>query len=458
MKKYRILAASILSLAMLAGCTTNEGRSRGEYDPDADTTGNEVDTPTPTPAEIPPVIEPEETPTPTPADIDDGPVFDGYESSEKEIAGFLDGTWYLHEGANMIEAPDGLWDHFEFNADTMTAKYTMAYADETAYFDFELKDAYPDVPGQYNLLYLTATGATEGFPYDIKGQVDTFMIIPVRDGMGDRLLIQQVGNGMSEFAYATLNEKRQADGDFWIFNRDYGETPHVGVNGMERERNLNKNDHFYAIRYSDYGSECSLQEVEPLFVELEMEDESLADVICFGWSDNGHPFNTVNYDIKGKEMLANSGAFLPGLVEVTTDADGKITEILDCPSFAYGYFCEAANGAPDIDRDDAVYGPTDKMFLGDWLCKDDGVGSLQITTADPQTGGYYLLFDVYRLCVIEAYANIDGNMLSINQGYINYTLPFAATLEIKGDELRVTVTESDFEYLPVGTVMLYEKK
>ena len=453
MKKYRIIAASILSLALLAGCTSGDPGSRGGYEPKP----TEADDPTPTP-ELPADIVPEETPTPTPADIDDLSFFEFYESSEKEIAGFLDGTWYLHEGANMIEDPNGLWDRFEFNADTMTAKYTMAYADETAYFDLELSDAYPDIPGQYNLLTLTATGSTDGFPYDIKGQVDTFLIIPVREGAGDHLLMKQVGNGMSEFSYTTLNESRQAYDGFWIFNRDYEETPHVGVNGMERERNLNKNDHFYAIRLSDYGSECTLLEVEAMEEELESEDEPWKKTAWFGWIDNGHPFNTVCYDIKGQEMMANSGAYLPGLVEVSTDADGKITEIIDYMSSEYGYFHEGPNGAPDVERDDAVYGAMDKQFLGDWLCKDDGVGKLKITPADPQTGGYYLVFDVYRLCLIEAYANIDGKMLSINQGVVNYTLDIAATLEIKGDELRVTVTESEFEYLPVGTVMLYEKQ
>lgn len=453
MKKARLVAAAVLSLAMLAGCTDNGGASRGGYEENTDTT-DEVKDPTPTEAEPEPVIE-EVTPTPTPETEPEGPK--AYRASKEEIAGYLEGTWLLHEGDNKIQPVDLLNDTLTFDASDMSATYHMAYAAEEAYYSFELLSPYDAVPQQYCMLRFTGKGSTDGFPFNNNGGSIDYLIMLANDEGCDRLFIQEMGNGISELGHSIMGEDRQVSFGCWLFERDWEESPKMGERGFNMGGVKRPNDSFFALQFSEYGDSCTLQEVVPVFEEFDLEGSITARAAGYAFCDNGYPFNAVVYEYADMEQWAHSGCYSPGLVEVYTNGDGEISNIIHYPYYAYGYFNQVATGAPDVSRDPAVYGDMDKEFLGSWISKDDGISTLDISQADPQTGGYHLVFEVYRLCGIEAYANIDmsGDKLSINQGYVNDIQRISATLERKGGELIVTVTESEFEYLPVGTVMAY---
>ncbi len=177
-------------------------------------------------------------------------------------------------------------------------------------------------------------------------------------------------------------------------------------------------------------------------------------LIAYGYADNGHPFETVNYNYKGKEMLAHSGGYALDLVEVDTDANGEITSLTVYEKTVQGYFGITASGAPDVARDPAIYQATDERFLGEW--NDGGrQETISILPADPQTGGYSVTIGFYRIGEAECYANIDGDRLSINQGFINEK-PIGGVLEIneQGD-LVLTITESEFEYITPDSIYVY---
>ncbi|MBR3306511.1 MAG: hypothetical protein IKI75_04560 [Lachnospiraceae bacterium] len=455
MRKLRSAAVIVLCAALLAGCGSSAGERRGSYsekeEKEEKKAEDEKDKEAAEEEKGQEEAEEEAAPTEAPDEPENG--YENPNTYRKAMMEALDGTWELHEGNNYIDPPDFLPDVLKFDSASGTAEYTMAYAAESAYFDFELSDAYPEAPGQYNLLTLTGTGSTEDFPYDISGQTDNYLIVIATNGMWDTLFIAPTGNGMSQFSYETLGPERCTEEGFWVFVRNEYENTRVGYVGMGPESAQYRNGHFYGIRYLDYGSECSIQEIEPVFTELEMEDGSIESVLACKWKDCDYPFNTVPYQLKGREQAAHSPTYSPVLVEAVTDADGKITEMTEYHLFAYGYFKESMNGAPDAGRDPAVYEETDLMYIGAWLDANDEMSTLTISAADPQTGGYKLDFFIYRLCNIEAYANIDGDKLVINQGTVNDYQDIRGILETDGGGIKVTITESDFDYLPAGTEM-----
>ena len=452
--KKKIVGTLLLCFVLLAGCTSDQGSSRGSYDADASATPTDkAPEPTEEPDKPDPVVEVSPTPTP---EAESG-FTKAYHASKEEIAGYLDGTWLLHEGDNKIQPVELLNDTLTFDASDMSATYHMAYAAEEAYYSFELLSPYDAAPQQYCMLRFTGKGSTDGFPFNNNGGSIDYLIMLANDEGCDRLFIQEMGNGISELGHSIMGEDRQVSFGCWLFERDWEESPKMGERGFNMGGVKRPNDSFFALQFSEYGDSCTLQEVVPVFEEFDLEGSITARAAGYAFCDNGYPFNAVVYEYADMEQWAHSGCYSPGLVEVYTNGDGEISNIIHYPYFAYGHFNQVATGALDVERDPAVYGDMDKEFLGSWISKDDGISTLDISQADPQTGGYYLVFEVYRLCGIEAYANIDmsGDKLSINQGYVNDKLRFSATLERKGDELRVTVTESEFEHIPEGTVMIF---
>ena len=446
--KKRIITAAFLCLAVLAGCG-DKGSDRGQI---ADPTKAENDN-TPedraTPTEDAGNTEPTAVPT---AEALPVTRFAGYESSEAEILSYLDGEWVLHEGANMIEPPDMLYDSLTFDSANHKATYHMAYAAEEAYYDFELTDLFPDVPGQYNRLVLKESGTTPDYPYSDGDNEIVLSVWLANNGGFDALVIGDAGASPSCFTANALDPARGV-GDFWYFHRSFDGNRKMTIKpaGPDDQTDVRKNSHFYALRYDDYGSGCTLQEVA--FVPGGPSG-SEDDRIAYGYADNGHPFSTVNYNYKGKEMLAHSGGYALDFVEVDTDANGEITSLTVYEKTVLGYFRAQANGAPDVARDPAVYQAMDERFLGDW---DDGgrQETISILPADPQTGGYAVTIGFYRIGEAECYANIDGDRLTINQGFINEK-PIGGVLELNDQgELVLTITDSEFEYITPGSIYIY---
>ncbi|MBQ8918974.1 MAG: hypothetical protein IJ056_02545 [Acidaminococcaceae bacterium] len=114
-------------------------------------------------------------------------------------------------------------------------------------------------------------------------------------------------------------------------------------------------------------------------------------------------------------------------------------------------------GAGDDIRKPSVYAQTDKIFLGTWECTNDPHSTLTIQEANIQTGGYHADFFFYRIANAEAYANIRGKTLEVNQGYVNDNKEFYGIFEKTREGIRFTITKSDFTYLPAGQVYEYKR-
>ena len=448
MKKARIFAAAFLSLAVISGCTDDNG-SRGNYEePDAAPTEAEPDNGGNDPT---PEVTPEETPTPTP---EPEPVIVGLSLTEEEMAERLDGVWFLNDGENMIQDPQAIPDTLTIDSDTMTATYHMAYAAEEAYFDISFEHTFVDAVNSQNGLVLTCTGVTDGFPYQDTDQLYANLYVQVCE---NHLIVREYGNGLSMFMEEVVGYDRQGWDEWWLFVRDdSARDPIYPYAKIDWDKERKTNSEFYAIRYSDWGNAWDLQEVEVEFYDNIMLYGMESQVMAVRYADNGHPFSVINYDILGAEMKAHSGCYSPSLVEVMTDENGEIIYSQDIPYYGLGFYeLPTAQGTSDISRDDSRYDATDAVFLGEWIADDSS--SIKITEADPQTGGYYAEISIYRLTQMEAYLNIDGNSLSINQGFAGDDR-IGGTIESTAKGIRFTVTESEFDPLEVGTVFEFTKK
>ena len=449
MKKARIFAAAFLSLAVVGGCTDDNG-SRGNYEePEATPTealpdnsgedGPDPDAPV------------EETPTPTPEPLQS---ILGYKLSESEMAERLDGVWYLNDGENMIQDPQAIPDTLTIDSDTMTATYHMAYAAEEAYFDISFEHTFDDAANSWNGLVLDCTGVTDGFPYQDNGQLYANLYVQVCE---NHLIVREYGNGLSMFMEEIVGYDRQGYDGWWLFVRDDdARDPIYPYARIDWDKERKTDSEFYAIRYSDWGNSWDLQEVEVEFYNDKMLYGMESQVTAVRYADNGHPFSVINYNILGAEMQAHSGCYSPSLVEVMTDENGEIVAYQDIPYYGLGFFeLPTAVGAPDISRDDSRFDATDAVFLGEWIADDSS--TIKITEADPQTGGYYADISIYRLCHAEAYLNIDGKDLSINQGFVGNDR-ISGTIEASSKGIRFTVTDSEFDLLEAGTVFEFTKK
>ena len=104
----------------------------------------------------------------------------------------------------------------------------------------------------------------------------------------------------------------------------------------------------------------------------------------------------------------------------------------------------------------------DKTYLGKWSGLKPGSqntktpNTITITKSNSQTGGYEVELFFYRIANATGYAKIDGNKLSINQGDI-MGKKFRGTIEKTNKGIRLTITESDFEYIKPGSVYEYIK-
>lgn len=448
MKKRRILLAAILGMAVISGCTGDNSSNRGKYEePEAAAT--------PTVAEPDIVVEDDPTPTAPPQDLPTAPEYAmvGYHMNEKEMAERLDGVWYLNEGANMIQDPNLIPDTLIIDSDTMTATYHMAYAAEEAYYDISFNHEFDIAENAPNGLELTCTGVTDGFPIQKIDALYSNFYVSVCE---NNLILREYGNGLSQLAEDVIGYERQGYDGWWVFIRDdMQRDPVYPYERIDWDKERRTDSVFYAIRYADWGNSCDLQEVEAEFFENIMLYGMEKSALALRYADNGHPFSVINYNYKGMEMYAHSGSYSPSLVEVMTDENGDILYWQDIPYYGLGYFeLPTANGAPDVSRDDKRFDAADKAFLGEWTADDSS--TIKIEEADPQTGGYHAEISIYRLAVIDAYLNMDGDDLSINQGFIGDDR-IEGKIEATSKGIRFTVTGSEFNLLEVGTVIDFEK-
>ena len=98
-----------------------------------------------------------------------------------------------------------------------------------------------------------------------------------------------------------------------------------------------------------------------------------------------------------------------------------------------------------------------ESFAGLWECDNNENSTMTITQA--ADGGYEAEFFFYRIS--NGYGKIDGELsagktVSIS-GTLNDYSAFSGTLEVSENTIVLTVTASEFDYIPAGDVYIYSR-
>ena len=370
-----------------------------------------------------------------------------------ETRKMLAGTWELVEkGFPIYMEPPG---YFRFDEEG-NAAYQLFYADETVGGHILLDNYMTEVDGACDMFTYEVDGLSEGLMEHYEsmiGEMTDFLVIRAQEEGQELMALRFLGNGDTQFSWSILGFESETPDGFWMFLQqpDENELP-VFPTDEEYDAMRVKDGTFYAFRWMDEGDRVYLQEVETEVYDEDWYGETMS-CLKYTYKDNGHPLEAIPYKIEGYEEYAHSGEFRPGLVRVTTDASGVITDYADMMYLGYGIYAdrvaEAWGDGGDY-RDPEIFGYYDWVYIGEWIDPDETDSSLTIEEASVQTGGYYFSLKVKGLPDSDGYANLFEGDLHINQWLIDGHYLYGTIEQIEDDRVRLTITESEYDALPEG--------
>ena len=388
----------------------------------------------------------------------------GIRSSE-DLKYFLNGTWYLIPNGALPGTAEA-FAALSFDSGTSKAELTILIEERpTVYMEFSTGKLFDMADATEDLIYFDVKDASEMVRKNSPLTLDShnqFQILTCRCMEEDYIAIREVGNGTSSFAFDILSHENMSLDGFWIFVRDGGTRSSVFTDETYGNKARSKNGYFFALRWLDTDGSCYLTSVN---VEVHEDTfwEDKVKTLRYTYQINKRSLIAVRYELTDPGAYERDTMIAPQLVEVTTDASGKIIDILDHPYYSYGVY------SPEIDmrgnyeeyRDPEIYGFTDETYLGSWKGKEDPSMSLTVSEASLQTGGYKFemwLYDGDGYVLAECYANIFEGDLYVNQGHINGSYDFEGVLLNGEIGIKFNVTNSGWGGIQAGQTFFFERK
>ena len=384
--------------------------------------------------------------------------------SSDDLMFFLNGTWSLIPNG----ALPGTVEPFatlSFDSESSKAELTILIDEKpTVYMDFTTDKLFDMADASEDLIYFDVTDASEMVRKNSPMTLDShnqFQILACRCMEEDYIAIREVGNGTSSFAFDILSHENMSLDGFWIFVRDGGTRSSVFMDETYENKARSKNGYFYAMRWLDIDGSCYLMPVNiDLHEDIFWEDK--VKVLRYSYQSS-RSLMGIRYELIDPDAYERDTMIAPQLVEVTTDASGKIINILEHPYYSYGVY------SPEIDmggnyeeyRDPAIYGFTDEMYLGSWKGKEDPNMTMVVSEASLQTGGYKLemwLPDGVGYALAECYANIYEGELYVNQGHINDSYDLEGVLLNGEIGIKFNVTGCNWSGIVPGMTFFFERQ
>lgn len=490
MIKRKLILPLILSVALLSGCgnkgnegSTGSGQLWGintEFATETEsTTEATTEATTEMTTEAPSANQAGKFPKPE----DEVPPGDNFYISKNMMKYYLDGSWDLMTTGMPIQDPEKTPDILTFDSTNEKMRFTRGKDSEYAEFSFTLDDLFSEIGGTSNLLKLEGTEVSDNFSEScnlLVGMTDHYQIVLANVQGVDMLMLRPIGNGDSLFGAEGLGFDTQIN-EFWVFckhndSEGYVETKMDNVISINQKLLL-KDKTFYAFRWLDKGMEVYLEPLDAAETTLNLYGDDVAS-LCYNYRNNEFSMSAVAYSVENGQDLLHSGRFNPGLVKVTTNANGEIVSILDCEYYIYGYYYSSGrevtgqidgtgkypgglddDGRGPDERDPAVYGKFDELFLGAWKSTTETGTGVAITQADPQTGGYYLNFTFYGKggATASAYGDEYGGLCVYNGVPSSGGGEFQAYANSDGNTLSIFITWSDADMVPEFETFTYTK-
>ncbi|MBO7703677.1 MAG: membrane lipoprotein lipid attachment site-containing protein [Solobacterium sp.] len=308
MKKLLILAVSAM---MLAGCSGKKEETAPDLKP--------ID---PVPAETE-----ETTPEPTSETLSE--VLTNPKPMPDDLLEYLDGGWLLR-----TNDADTNWNvGMTIDAAAGTIEF-LNMNDEYIRGNISVMDTYPDLAATTkDALRIEATSASKNYT----DQYGDSMIIYSSDMQiitgsyygGDYLFMRELGNGMSVLDSDMLGDKCMTGDNGWVFTRDtYDPFP----NDKENEQLKLKDGTYYAYCWLNDGKGYVLQEMDAYPTTENWYGEEL-NTLRIAYTDSEFSNIPVLYN---SDVIPN--VIKPGLVKITVDENGTVTDIKDIKYMGYGAY------------------------------------------------------------------------------------------------------------------------
>ncbi len=448
--KKKLIIAGILSTVLLAGCGADNS-SFNEAAKDTSVAGQSAEEVTQTPQQT---SEPETEVSETMPEES----IDAGAEVYNNLVWYLDGDWILYPYNSLLSDGTEPRDIFSFDYGNMTMTYTKADGDFAVY-DFSLTNLFEQDQGAFDCLVLHDKDADKYGQQFLVGEDGASFQLFIADNNGwDYMMLRPVGKKDIPMEETAMSYNMPTNGCY-VFARKYEENgnkmaPYTDPN----QYRLAKDASFYAIKWLTYGNSVTLQEVE-IWTEKPTLFGMNEEVIAYKPIDDEYRHVAINYDIKGKENDPSDGYFDPVLVEVETDAEGKVTLMNPLAYADEGYYYPYGEAAMDNTRDHKVFGAADEKYIGNWVKKDEKDSTLEIQPDSRELGGYYLKFFLYRIADFSGNASLADNGSLIFEGtFEGPGTKVKGLLQENDGEVVFTVTESEFEFVPVGAVYNYIKE
>ena len=143
----------------------------------------------------------------------------------------------------------------------------------------------------------------------------------------DVLALREIGNGTSVFSMDVLREERQARESMWVFERQ-GESFSLAPGPEENDALRRRNSTFFAYCWMQEEGVCFLQEMDTVLKNNWITEGDT--VRLCRYPENGHALRAVCYEVGGHtEQTLGAMPYKPHLVQVTTDEEGVVVQMLD---------------------------------------------------------------------------------------------------------------------------------
>ena len=432
MRRYMRLISFLLALVILtAGCTDRGGTSDPGPDP-----GD------------PEIVE---------------------KGEEQEILELLDGEWrYLPMGRMVSSLEDS--ETLEFSCGTGELGFARKGLTDYVICDFELGMTGNSSRGGYDLIKVTPKEVTEGYTAIGDMILDygpEFQFFVRQVGDRDVLILRDLTEWSPLVQYGLTYEGVAIDG-FYVFERA---TKQSVMTADEQDALVRKRATFYAMRYVNSAGVMYLQELDGYEHFVESNCKYVPVVSLVPVKGEGRT-RTVRYSGNSATESGSIVGYMPQLMKISTDADGRLSLITVPMYYGHGMYFrpgvdyseylsepEGPNGAGDDYRDPARYERGDSFFLGRWEDVSDDVNYFVVDYGSPQVGGYEINYAFRMSGSGTGYANLtsDPKVLHINQAESSGKY-WEGDFRINGDgTATLTVTSSETIEMWEGRTATYER-
>lgn len=256
--------------------------------------------------------------------------------NENDARTFVNGTWTLLPQGEPVQTPAPMLS-LKLNGNSAEISISNNGKTGTINSDFSMLNLYDTPRGCYNLI---RTVPPTKVVYSIPMTYNTAMDIQfIGANVNGKNIVAMNMASESISPIELILGDYAASNDTWVFEQSSNEVIHK-PDITEHAAMRIKDRTFYAYRWLDTGDSVYLQEMNTNAVEITEQNGSKGTALEFSYPLNEHAMIAVQYPHTSKYTKTDCNTYRPGLVKVTTDKNGNITELKELRKTIRGMYQE----------------------------------------------------------------------------------------------------------------------